>query len=498
MNSNPTIALRSAELSTEHQTAIHQRTDRLFAGLLAFQFVAGVAIAQGISPGTWLAGQSQLLIATLLGGVITGVPILFALKRPGQASTRHAIAAGQVLTGALLIHLCGGRAETHLLAVASLAFLACYRDRRVLMTATAILVTDYFLRGTLWPQSLFGSADVSQWRSIGHVGWLIFTSTFLLRSLSASERELHATMDACALVEAERDALNKQLGRSHKLEAVGQLTAGIAHEINTPTQYVSDNTHFLQDSFEDLTPLLELARELAEAVHDGKASPEDAEALRAAFAAADLSYLVAEIPRAIGHSIEGIDHVAKIILAMREFSNPDDDRMIPLDLNHAVESTLTVATSEWKYVAELETDFDATLPHVPCLNGEINQVILNMIVNAAHAITSDTREGKQADGMITVSTHNIGDHAEIRIADTGAGIPKEARATLFDPVFRAGESAQGIGSDLPAAHSVIVEKHGGTLTFETTVGHGTTFIIRLPFEQRAGGSKSAAKASAAA
>jgi len=504
MSPNPTIAHRSAMLLAEHAEGLHRRTDRLFAGLLAFQFVVVIEVARWISPGTWLAGQGQIWTAFLLGGVFSGVPIVLALRRPGRVSTRHSIAAGQASISALLIHLCGGRAETHFLIFGSLAFLACYRDWRVLLTATTLMAADHVVRGLAWPQSLLGTVGNGQGQAIEHVVWLGLTSIFLMRLILSDQRQLQLATDREARIEidlqaaagahtvahAARGQLQERLTRAHKLEAVGQLTAGIAHEIDTPTQYVSDNTQFVQTSFQDLAPLLEKAGELARAVRDGSPAKERADELIAAFETADMEYLVREIPRAIGVSLEGIDQVAKIILAVREFSHLDDDELVPLDLNHAIESTITVATGEWKYVAELETDFEPGLPRVTFRHGELSQVILDLIVNAARAISR--AEGQDAGGRITISTRRDGEFAEIRVSDTGGGIPEAAHATIFEPGSNPTGAYDAPGPELAEAYALIVGGQQGTLDFETRVGYGTTFVLRLPFEPHQADSKTTA------
>ncbi len=278
----------------------------------------------------------------------------------------------------------------------------------------------------------------------------------------------------------ERRHLESQLAQAQKLESIGQLAAGIAHEINTPTQYVGDNTRFLEEAFGDLDRLLEALERLLEEARAGGVRPETVAEAEAALEEADLEYLREEIPAAIAQSLEGIDRVTRIVAAMKEFSHPGRGEKVPTDLNKQIESTVTVSRNEWKYVAELETRLDPELPLVPCLAAELNQVFLNIIVNAAHAIRDVVGDGSQGKGKITVSSHRDGDWVEVRIADTGTGIPDHARAKVFDPFFTTKEVGKGTGQGLAIAHSVVVDKHGGTLTFETETGKGTTFIIRLP------------------
>jgi PAS domain S-box-containing protein len=278
----------------------------------------------------------------------------------------------------------------------------------------------------------------------------------------------------------ERKQLEAQLALAQKMESIGQLAAGIAHEINTPAQYVSDNICFLRDAFHDLEQLLGHYVRLLDANKAGAIPSALLAEIEATTAAVDLTYLVAEIPQAIQQSQQGIERVTKIVRAMKEFSHPGAEEKSETDLNHAIETTITVARNEWKYVADVVTDFDPTLPLVRCLSGEFNQVILNLIVNAAHAIADVVGNSGASKGTITVRTRHDENWAEIRISDTGTGIPEAIRMKIFDPFFTTKGVGKGTGQGLAIAHSVIVDKHGGTITCETEVGKGTTFIIRLP------------------
>jgi len=277
-----------------------------------------------------------------------------------------------------------------------------------------------------------------------------------------------------------RKNLEAQLVHSQKLESIGQLAAGVAHEINTPAQFVSDNTRFLRDAFNDLLSVINECRQAVHAAGPERASEGAAAQVAAALGKVELDYLLAEIPKAIEQSLEGLQRVAKIVRAMKEFSHPGGEERKPVDINKAIDSTITVARNEWKYVADVVTDFDPELPLVPVLPGDFNQVILNLLVNAAHAIGDVVRSGTEQKGTITIRTRRDGDWVEIRISDTGTGIPEPIRNRIFDPFFTTKEPGRGTGQGLTIAHAVVVKKHGGTITFETEVGRGTTFIVRLP------------------
>lgn len=285
----------------------------------------------------------------------------------------------------------------------------------------------------------------------------------------------------------QRRLLEMRLRQAQKLESIGQLAAGIAHEINTPTQYIGDNIRFLKDVFEDLSPVLAVCREAHEALQHGQSPAELLQRAATVFASLDVDYLSREIPLAIQQSLEGLERVARIVRSMKEFSHPGGEEKQAIDLNRAIESTLTVSRNEWKYVADVETDLDPNLPPVWCLPGDINQVLLNLIVNAAHAIAEKNGNDRSQKGKIAISTRHDQQWVEIRISDTGVGIPPHIRDKVYDPFFTTKPVGRGTGQGLAIAHAVVTERHGGTIDFESQVGHGTTFIVRLPLGKKTPG-----------
>ncbi|HNP31006.1 MAG TPA: PAS domain S-box protein [Nitrospirales bacterium] len=276
--------------------------------------------------------------------------------------------------------------------------------------------------------------------------------------------------------------LEVQLSLAQKMESIGQLAAGIAHEINTPIQFVNDNLLFLKESFESIQAVLNVYESLMQTLPKEAFEPHLFQQVKTITDQADLVYTLNEIPKALDQSLDGAQRVTNIVGAMKDFSHPGTGEKVAIDLNSVIDNTILVTRNEWKYVAEVKTEYDSGLPPVPCLRGELSQVILNLIVNAAHAIADVVGKEEGKKGLITISTRADGNWAEIRITDTGTGIPLEFRNKIFDPFFTTKEVGRGTGQGLAISHTVVVKKHGGTLTFETEVGTGTTFVIRLPMQ----------------
>jgi signal transduction histidine kinase len=262
-----------------------------------------------------------------------------------------------------------------------------------------------------------------------------------------------------------------------KLESLGRLSAGLAHEINSPIQFVGDNARFLEEAYEELIRVVEVYRELLDT-----SSPigwiERQERVREAEAGIDFDYLQKEIPSAVEQTLEGIRRVSTIVRAMKTFSHPGHEEQVPADLNEAVAATVVVTRHQVSDVADLVLDL-ADLPPVRCNIAELNQVFLNLIVNAAHAIEDTGRRG-----VITVSTVVERGDVVIRVSDTGGGIPEDVRPKIFDPFFTTKDVGRGSGQGLPLARGVIQEGHGGSLTVESVVGQGTTFAVRIPVDGR--------------
>lgn len=281
---------------------------------------------------------------------------------------------------------------------------------------------------------------------------------------------------------SEQSKYEVQLQLSQKMQAIGELAAGIAHEVNTPLQYVGDNIRFLDTSFGDLIRLIDHYRAFVEAHAVEGRDTEAVRQLAAKVEALDLDFMIDEVPQALAQSLEGIGRASAIVKAMRSFAHPGGEREL-IDINSCLENTLTVSRNEWKYVADVETDLDAQLPLVECYH-EINQVFLNIFVNAAHAIADKSDHADEGKGRITVRTLLQGDWVQIEIGDTGAGIPKAVQQRIFEPFFTTKAVGKGTGQGLAIVHNIVVEKHGGTIELNSEPGIGTTFTIRLPLNKK--------------
>lgn len=279
----------------------------------------------------------------------------------------------------------------------------------------------------------------------------------------------------------ERKNLEAQLLHTQKLESVGQLASGIAHEINSPAQYTRDNIGFLQDTFEDLVALLRAQRDALGSARHQPLTPEQLDELDAAARRADLDFLLEEIPGALVQSLDGIDRISQIVNAMKGFTHPGGEEPESCDLNRLIEDTATIARNEWKYVAELVLDLDSEMPFVSCHSSDLGQVILNLIVNAAHAIADNQAEHGPL-GRIEVRTRYCEERSrvEIRVSDNGPGVPEGLRTRIFDPFFTTKPVGKGTGQGLAIASSVIADKHGGTLRLDETVSEGAAFVISIP------------------
>jgi PAS domain S-box-containing protein len=605
----------TSRLLGEQINRICIRCDRVFGGLFLVQWAAMIAAALVVSPRTWIGSTNYVHLhvwaAVIIGGVIIGVPILLIAIWPGRVVTRHVVAVAQMLCAAMLIHLTGGRVETHFHIFGSLAFLAFYRDWRVLITATVVVALDHMLRGMFWPQSVFGVVTASNWRWLEHACWVVFEDIILVvacvqgrwemaeiarrQAIAVSEgamlsaeltqkledrNAILAALDEGAIIATtdgsgkivsvndnfcrisgysreellgkdhrivnsgyhprtfwtdmyknvyqgrvwrgevcnrakngrlywvdttikgvldENKKLQKivavraditdrknaelQISQGQRLESIGQLAAGIAHEINTPTQYVGDNTRFVRDSLVQLFEVMDHHNQLLSTAAGAKPWSERVQEIDNLRSRLDLDFLKEEIPKALDQSIEGLNIIARIVGAMKQFSHPGGETKELTDINAAIESTAIVCRNRWRLVAELDLQLDPALPRVPLLAGDFKQVLLNLLVNAADALAELGAINPPRRGRIVVSTRQCGEQVEIRVQDNGPGIPPAVAKRIFEPFFTTKAVGQGTGQGLMLSRNVIVKKHGGELQFEPVPEGGTVFIVRLPISE---------------
>ncbi|MFO1065810.1 MAG: ATP-binding protein [Pirellulales bacterium] len=604
------------------------RVDRLFAWLMACQAIGGVAVALFISPAVWSGVpapfESPLLTAVFVGGLLTAVACCLSFCFPGRSANRFFMAAAQGCFTALFVQLTDGRDTSTYHLFGSLAFLALYRDWRVLGLASVAALAEQFVRGQIFSNALTEVNPQTLTRLVETGVWILFQNVVLMVAIDYVLKALRTEAEQWAMLSAAQDLVQAEVDRqtadltvsksemmktaerlqfmidasydafvefdgdlhvtlwskrakellgwpddeivgfpffrvigaqdlhkglrmrldrlsqggkqepflietvvytadgrritveafgsfamrndgmhinvflrdltqrlartekelqAQKLESLGHLATGIAHEINSPTQFVSDNLAFLEDSFKVLDSLIAQVDATVAGCETGGITTEALGALRRELNDRRLQHAQHEIPKAIQQTRDGIDRIGSITRAMKEFSQPQNQEMATVDLSRLIENVLVVCRNEWRYVADITTHFDPEVTTVYCMPGCLSQVVLNLVVNAAHAIADVLSDYPDNRGLIEVHTRRVGDGVEIDVKDNGPGIPPSIRERIFDPFFTTKAVGRGTGQGLATAQS-IVSKHNGTLTLSTEVGVGTTFSIRIPISSK--------------
>jgi two-component system sensor histidine kinase/response regulator len=447
-----------------HLTEVHKRTDRLMAYLMAAQFVAGIAFAIWVSPRAWSGSSSRIHVhvwaAVFLGGGITLVPAGLAILRPGLASTRYILATAQMLMSALLIHLTGGRIETHFHVFGSLAILAFYRDWRVLVPATIVVALDHLLRGAFWPQSVYGVMVASQWRWLEHSGWVVFEDVFLVISCIRGTDELRQIADR-TIVLRHAHAVQARLAAAQS-ELVGRLRSSqkeLEAATRAKSEFVANMSHELRTPLNAITLYAELLQEDAQA--EGRTSD-----------VSDLGKIQTSSKHLLG-MINGLLDLSKVEAGKMDLSlETFEVRKIVEDLVGTMEAVIR------KNENVLKVTIDDAVGTMHADATKTRQILSNLLANAAK-FTSRGSVSLHVTRMTTAS----GPEIEFVVTDTGIGLTEEQRAKLFKPFTQADASITrkygGTGLGL-ALVSRFCQMMGGKVTVESAVGSGAAFVVRLP------------------
>lgn len=272
---------------------------------------------------------------------------------------------------------------------------------------------------------------------------------------------------------------HKELYQAQKFESVGLLAAGIAHEINTPIQYIGDNTTFLKESFGKMVPIIDRITQVMN-TNPESAVGEPNHGIEKLIEPLDWDYLKDEIPLAIDQTLSGARQVSRIVRSMKTLSHPGKGEHVAVNIHDIIENVVTVSTNEWKHLARIQCEFDSDVPPILCEPGEIGQVLLNIVINAIHAIKEKKGANPDEKGMISIKTQNRTHGVVIEIKDTGTGVPQELMEKIFDPFFTTKDVGKGTGQGLSIARSVIVDHHNGRINAASEIGKGTCFTISLP------------------
>ncbi len=507
------VQARSVMLFEERQNDTYRRTDRLFAKLMVFQWLAGIAAAIWISPKTWAGSQSQVhwhvWAALFIGGALTSFPVFLAWKRPGHALTRHVIAIGQMLTSALLIHLTGGRIETHFHVFGSLAFLAFYRDWRVLITGTIVVAGDHLIRGLYWPQSVFGVLTTSNWRWLEHAGWVVFEDFFLLIAMNQSRIEMRLLAERQAGLEAlnqsieqtvqdrtaelqqevkERRATEIKLEQTHKQLMEISRQAGMAevatsvlhnvgnvlNSVNTSSSLVAETARRSQVSH--LTKAAALMQSHADDLPGffandpkGKQLPGFLTKL-AGHLEEEHRQIITELDALGGN----IDHIKEIVAMQQRHAKASGlrEKVAVVDL---VEDALRMnAGAMDRHGVQVVREYSAT-PVIVTEKHKVLQILINIIRNAKHALDDLGRAGKQMTLRVGLNGNNT---VKISVLDNGIGIPPENLTRIFEHGFTTRQNGHGFGLHSGA---LAAQGLGGTLTARSPgTGLGAEFTLEFP------------------
>lgn len=450
------VSPRAEALNREHLDALYRRTDRMFAWLMLGQWLFAIFVALTFSPYGWRGKihttHVHVLAAVFLGGVISSLPILLAWRRPGEPLTRHVIAVSQMAWSALLIHLSGGRIETHFHVFGSLAILAFYRDWRVLATGTVTVATDHFIRGLVWPESVYGIVNPEWWRFLEHAFWVAFQVSFLTLACFRGLAELRAICERQAETEllsalekkksaALDEALHKiassqdMLVRTERLAAVGQLSASVGHELRNPLAAIQNAATYIE-------------KRLRTTNQNGDP----------------------RIPQFLEIIDRELGSCKRIISDLLDFARERPTSPRPCPIKPLVDEAITLVAPRPNVSVSNQVANELPVPNVD--KEQFRQVLINLIQNAVESIPPEQ------EGRVVVRAEGGGTAGwRICVADNGIGMPTEVASKIFEPLFTTKAKGTGLGL---AIVQTIVTRHGGTIRVESRAGHGTEFSVELP------------------
>lgn len=454
---------RSTEIFNEQYSRISVRTDKMFAYLFILQWVLGITLAICFSPFTWNIDTREIHLhvyeAILLGAIIPAYPLFLIIKKPGDQINRYPIAVAQMLVSSLLIHLTDGRIETHFHIFGSLAFLAFYRDWKVVVIATVVTAADHLLAALYWPQAVYGVFSAGPWRALEHTGWVIFEDIFLLfsvqqglkelRSIAEKQESLELTIAEIeskvqertqALVDSQEKVIAQQaaLTASSKLSSLGEMAGGVAHEINNPLAVISQLS----------AQVIELVDEV----------PIDQSTIKMMLNKIDST----------------TQRIAQIVKGLRTFSrDAKNDSYENVTIAQLLEDTFSFCKERMRThgIKLIVDDFPKEVS-IEARVTELSQVVLNLLNNSCDALE------KVEEKWIRVSVSKTQHTVSLSIIDSGTGIDESVRSKIFNPFFTTKELGKGTGLGLSISIGII-QSHGGTLTLDQNQ-RNTAFIITLP------------------
>lgn len=518
LTSDPTVSIskskRTASLFQDSQHQIYQRADRVFAWLMVFQWLAGIAAALWISPRTWIGATIQTHVhvwaAIFMGGAISGFPVFLACKWPGHAFTRHTIAVAQMLTSALLIHLTGGRIETHFHVFGSLAFLAFYRDWRVLISATAVVAVDHFLRGVFLPQSVFGVLTPTSWRWLEHAGWVIFEDVFLLISIQQSRRDMRQVAERQASLEALNESVEQRVReRTHDLQreiqerietqskleetherllqvsrqaGMAEVATGVLHNVGNVLNSVSVAATVVcdrlrQSEVNDLhcaAAMLEGKNgQLAQFLTSdpkGKLLPEYL-AKASKLLASERDELASEMAGLVQH----IEHIKEIVAMQQSYARVFGvmEPVPPAAL--ALDALRMNAAAFERHGIQIIQQFDENVPPALVDRHKVLQILVNLLRNAKYALDEQAPAEKRLEIRVGQAP---GGNIVIAVRDNGVGIAAENLTRIFGHGFTTKKDGHGFG--LHSGALAAKQMNGSLSVHSDGPGRGATFTLELP------------------